>query len=293
MLVALVVAALVIAVLGGLVSYWVGRRLTAPLLRLRDRMAEIADGEGDLTQRMDDSRPDEVGQLSALQPLRRQGGRHGADIGRAPGGRRRRRVCRPWPTASPRRSRAAGPRRRAHGVAAEISTAVSAASGAQEMGVSISRSPAAPPRPPRWAGRPPTLAQKTEGTIAALGASSAEIGDVVKVISGVAEQTNLLALNATIEAARAGDAGKGFAVVANEVKEPRPGGGQGQRGDRPAGAGHPGRDDGGGPRDRPDRRGGPRDQRPPDDDRQRRRGETATTSELTRSVAPPRTAPAR
>ena len=47
MLVALVVAALVIAVLGGLVSYWVGRRLTAPLLRLRDRMAEIADGEGD------------------------------------------------------------------------------------------------------------------------------------------------------------------------------------------------------------------------------------------------------
>ena len=52
-----------------------------------------------------------------------------------------------------------------------------------------------------------------------LGASSQEIGNIIKVISGIAQQTNLLALNATIEAARAGDAGRGFAVVANEVKE--------------------------------------------------------------------------
>ncbi len=52
-----------------------------------------------------------------------------------------------------------------------------------------------------------------------LGQSSAEIGEVVKVITQIAEQTNLLALNATIEAARAGKSGKGFAVVANEVKE--------------------------------------------------------------------------
>jgi methyl-accepting chemotaxis protein len=62
-------------------------------------------------------------------------------------------------------------------------------------------------------------AQSTNQTITALGASSQEVGNVIKVISSIAQQTNLLALNATIEAARAGDAGKGFAVVANEVKE--------------------------------------------------------------------------
>ncbi len=63
------------------------------------------------------------------------------------------------------------------------------------------------------------VASNTDATITKLGNSSAEIGEVIKVITSIAEQTNLLALNATIEAARAGEAGKGFAVVANEVKE--------------------------------------------------------------------------
>ncbi|OHE74145.1 MAG: hypothetical protein A2007_04805 [Verrucomicrobia bacterium GWC2_42_7] len=52
-----------------------------------------------------------------------------------------------------------------------------------------------------------------------LGESAREIGNIVDVITKIAGQTNLLALNATIEAASAGEAGKGFAVVANEVKE--------------------------------------------------------------------------
>ena len=52
-----------------------------------------------------------------------------------------------------------------------------------------------------------------------LGQAAIGIGKVLETITEISEQVNLLALNATIEAARAGEAGKGFAVVANEIKD--------------------------------------------------------------------------
>lgn len=60
---------------------------------------------------------------------------------------------------------------------------------------------------------------QASGQIQELGNAADDIGHVVAVITDISDQVSLLALNATIEAARAGEAGKGFAVVANEIKD--------------------------------------------------------------------------
>lgn len=104
--------------------------------------------------------------------------------------------------------------------AQEVSIGIdTVASGAHEMDASINEIAQNANEVARIAGEAVEIANGTNVAVEALGVSSSEIGNVVKVITTIAEQTNLLALNATIEAARAGDAGKGFAVVAGEVKE--------------------------------------------------------------------------
>ena len=93
------------------------------------------------------------------------------------------------------------------------------ATGAEEMGLSIKEIAKNATEAAKVATSAVRVAETANATVAKLGDSSTEIGQVIKVITSIAQQTNLLALNATIEAARAGEAGKGFAVVANEVKE--------------------------------------------------------------------------
>ncbi|HEX4901173.1 MAG TPA: methyl-accepting chemotaxis protein [Acidimicrobiales bacterium] len=101
-------------------------------------------------------------------------------------------------------------------VSANVETVATAA---EEMSASIKEIAKNATDAAKVAGQAVEVATETNDTVAKLGESSAEIGKIIKVITGIAQQTNLLALNATIEAARAGEAGKGFAVVANEVKE--------------------------------------------------------------------------
>ena len=223
MMTALVLATVLVTALGGLLAWQVGRRLTAPLDRLRVRMAEIADGEGDLTQRMDDSGSDELAQLSGafnrfvdkVTATVRDISRCARDLAASAAG-----VSAVADGLAERAGRSRDSADGAHRVASEINASVtSAAAGAGQMGASISEIARSATDAAAVGREAADLAARTETTIATLGSSSAEIGDVVRTIAAVAEQTNLLALNATIEAARAGDAGKGFAVVANEVKE--------------------------------------------------------------------------
>jgi len=93
------------------------------------------------------------------------------------------------------------------------------ATGSEEMSASIQELARHATGAAKVASASVETARDAIVTVSKLGDSSAEIGQVIKVITSIAQQTNLLALNATIEAARAGEAGKGFAVVANEVKE--------------------------------------------------------------------------
>ncbi|GIF21504.1 methyl-accepting chemotaxis protein [Actinoplanes tereljensis] len=108
----------------------------------------------------------------------------------------------------------------ANGSAEEVSRNLqTVAAGADEMALSIHEISRSTTEGAQVTAEAVAVVADTADTVGKLGASSQEIGEVVKVITAIAEQTNLLALNATIEAARAGDMGKGFAVVAGEVKD--------------------------------------------------------------------------
>jgi methyl-accepting chemotaxis protein len=102
----------------------------------------------------------------------------------------------------------------------EMSTNVKvAASSVDQLNASIGEVARSAEQAATVAGNAAQLASHSNASIGELGTAADQIGKVIEVIQDIAEQTNLLALNATIEAARAGEAGKGFAVVATEVKE--------------------------------------------------------------------------
>jgi methyl-accepting chemotaxis protein len=93
------------------------------------------------------------------------------------------------------------------------------ATGAEEMTATINEIAQNAEKARTIADQAVHKAGEASGQMDELGQAALGIGKVVETITEISEQVNLLALNATIEAARAGEAGKGFAVVANEIKE--------------------------------------------------------------------------
>ncbi len=201
------------------------RAAAAELSRKVDLVLEVvrAAGQGDLTREMPVSGDDAIGQLAGgleqlLATLRQSMGNIGGTADSLAVAAEQLTILSQGmgEGAAQTSERAASASSSSVEVSASVQTVATAA---EEMTASIREIAKNATEAATVATGAVTVAGDAQGTVASLGESSAEIGQVIKVITSIAQQTNLLALNATIEAARAGDAGKGFAVVANEVKE--------------------------------------------------------------------------
>ncbi|MCH4898455.1 methyl-accepting chemotaxis protein [Pseudomonas sp. CH235] len=227
------ITALAVAVIAGLIGLlliWLtASGVTRPINSVAEMLKNIASGEGDLTQRLNYTKKDELGELvnwfnrflDKLQPTiaqikqsiteARGTADQSSEIARqtSEGMQVQFREIDQVATASNEMSATA------HDVANSASNAANAAKGADQSakdGMSIIE------RSTRDINQLADEVSKAVTEVEELAVNSEQIGSVLEVIRSIAEQTNLLALNAAIEAARAGESGRGFAVVADEVR---------------------------------------------------------------------------
>jgi len=222
------IAGLVLAIVFGLVS---------GLRELINNFRDVAQGEGDLTKRIEVTSKDELGELARwfnvfLEKL--QGiigsistntemlGKEAGNLQRIAGSLAE--------NAQESSNRSVNVSSSAEEMSANLDSVAAAmeqsstntnmvASAAEEMTATINEIAANAGKAHEISEKAVTQAQVTSERMNRLGISAGAISKVTETITEISEQTNLLALNATIEAARAGEAGKGFAVVANEIKE--------------------------------------------------------------------------
>jgi methyl-accepting chemotaxis protein len=194
-----------------------------PLSALQDRLADIADGDGDLTRRLETTGHDQFTAVSRsfntfvdkIAATVRQIRDSATTVAHA--SEQLTATAIQIMVDAKATSRQAGEvLLAADEVAGDVRTV---AANTSSMGGSLQTIMGAAGEAGRVCEQSMRAARATQEVIGRLTTSSRQIGDIVKAISAIAEQTNLLALNATIEASRVGESGKGFAVVAGEVKE--------------------------------------------------------------------------